>query len=494
MKNRTRNVSQFSTFVALVVASLFLASTALASVPVSITQQGRILDGDGEPLTGNHTLEFALYDSPTGGVILWSDSVTTRLNEHGVYSVTLGNSAQPIDAELLRDGDVYLGMTAGESEMTPRLELTAVPFAAMSEVALSVADGSVTSSAFAPGAVTSDVIDSVAWDQITGVPSEVTDSTDTLADLSCAGSQVAIHDGSAWSCGDLPQPVTYDGTDFAVSSQSCTGSQVAVGISDSGQLICDDQQDTTYSAGEGLALSGDSFSLDSNYFNDFLQCSGDDCPVLEPNSLYTTGDGNIFTRDDGRIGAGTNDPTQRLHVVSDTHNAGVLIQHPTADVAWATGVGLSTHHYRFMWYPDGPSETAIFRGYIDRDTAEFVSQSDQRTKQDIEYVDNVLDRVLALRPAMYSFNHVGENPRRTIGLMAQEVMEVFPELVHFDEDSKTHALAYSNFGVLAVQAIDEQQQIINEQEALIKVQAQELEQLRSQQASFEERLSALEKR
>ncbi len=468
MKNKTRNVSQFSTFLGLVVASLFLTSTALASVPVSITQQGRILDSDGEPLTGNHTLEFALYDSPTGGVILWSDSVTTTLNEHGVYSVTLGNSAQPIDAELLRDGDVYLGMTAGENEMSPRLELTAVPFAAMSEVALSVADGSVTSSAFAPGAVTSDAIDSVAWDQITGVPSEVTDSTDTLAELSCEGSQVAIHDGTAWSCGDLPEPVTYDGNDFAVSNQSCTGSQVAVGVSDSGQLICDDQQDTTYSAGDGLNLSGtDQFSINLPYLNDrFVR--------LPTHGNYLEIEQHIRTNGNLHLNSNSSDDWASLYFegrLSGTSSA-VIAYVPDDNRLAIFKQDLVTVGSNFY-----NSDMRLFGSYL--------TGSDRKLKRDITYIDGVLDEVLLLQPASYRYKNGGNGGNPTYGFIAQDVQEHFPNIVSSKDADGFLSLSYDDFGVLAIQAIKEQQEIID-------AQADEIEMLRNQLGSVEDRLSSLE--
>lgn len=262
MYRRMENISKSILFAAIAVAMLLVAVPAFADVPVSITQQGRLLDANGDAMQGSQTLEFALYDSASGGTLLWSDSVTANVDEHGVYSVTLGDSSQPIDAELLSDGEVYLSLTVSGEEFSPRLELTSVPFASLAqtaEVALSVADGAVTSSALAPGAVTSTAIDSVGWSQISDVPSSV--------------------------------GATYDGSDFATSNQSCSGDDVAVGISSSGQLICDSvDAGATYSAGTGLSLSGGEFSIDSGYFSDYLQCAGASCPSFANNSIYLNGD------------------------------------------------------------------------------------------------------------------------------------------------------------------------------------------------------------
>ena len=53
-----------------------LTSLALA-VPTSLTHQGRLLDGDGRPVEGDHTLAINLYDASTGGDLVWSETYVT---------------------------------------------------------------------------------------------------------------------------------------------------------------------------------------------------------------------------------------------------------------------------------------------------------------------------------------------------------------------------------------------------------------------------------
>ena len=48
-----------------------------------------------------------------------------------------------------------------------------------------------------------------------------------------------------------------------------------------------------------------------------------------------------------------------------------------------------------------------------------------------------------------------------IGFIAQEVGEIFPELLRTDEEG-VHGLAYDDFGVLAIAAIQEQQTQIDQ--------------------------------
>ena len=52
----------------------------------------------------------------------------------------------------------------------------------------------------------------------------------------------------------------------------------------------------------------------------------------------------------------------------------------------------------------------------------------------------------------------------TFGVSAQDLQNSFPELVHQMKDSEYLSVDYVKFGVLAIQAIKEQQQMINQLE------------------------------
>ena len=85
--------------------------------------------------------------------------------------------------------------------------------------------------------------------------------------------------------------------------------------------------------------------------------------------------------------------------------------------------------------------------------------SDQRLKDEIEPLSNTLETVMKLQPCSYTWK---ANPQsaRTIGFVAQEVESVFPELVHERRGYK--GLDYSDFSVLAIAALQEQQKQIDE--------------------------------
>lgn len=92
--------------------------------------------------------------------------------------------------------------------------------------------------------------------------------------------------------------------------------------------------------------------------------------------------------------------------------------------------------------------------------------SDGRLKTDVAPLAGVLDDVLRLRPSSYRFTAAGPDGRPAIGFVAQEVGEVFPELVQ--EHDGTLGLSYSDFSVLAIAALQEQHQLITELQAQVR--------------------------
>jgi hypothetical protein len=112
------------------------APSALAAqtVPLTLTQQGRLLDATGAPVDSVAlTFKFALYATPTAGTAIWTETQSITPDE-GYFSARLGEET-PFPATVF-DGSqaaLYLGIQIGsDSEMAPRQQLTSVPFAMLS--------------------------------------------------------------------------------------------------------------------------------------------------------------------------------------------------------------------------------------------------------------------------------------------------------------------------------------------------------------------------
>lgn len=100
--------------------------------------------------------------------------------------------------------------------------------------------------------------------------------------------------------------------------------------------------------------------------------------------------------------------------------------------------------------------------------------SDRRFKSDIAALTNVTDKIRKINGYSYSYNTTefktrGFDNAKHIGLIAQEVNEVFPELIR--QDSKGYyAVDYQGMVPVLLTAIKEQQQQIDELKALVMSQ------------------------
>jgi hypothetical protein len=92
------------------------------------------------------------------------------------------------------------------------------------------------------------------------------------------------------------------------------------------------------------------------------------------------------------------------------------------------------------------------------------SVSDGRLKSDIADIDYGLGETLALRPVTYRMK-TNPDGRRQIGLIAQEVLGVVPEVVISSQSG--YAMQYSSLIPLLISAIQDQQKLILEQSARI---------------------------
>lgn len=96
---------------------------------------------------------------------------------------------------------------------------------------------------------------------------------------------------------------------------------------------------------------------------------------------------------------------------------------------------------------------------------QFVYASDRALKTNIQPLQNSLEKVQQLNGVSFNWKSSGE---KSIGLIAQDVEKVLPELVSGSEGNK--AVAYGNIVAVLIEAIKEQQKQIDE----LKNQVQEL--------------------
>jgi hypothetical protein len=92
--------------------------------------------------------------------------------------------------------------------------------------------------------------------------------------------------------------------------------------------------------------------------------------------------------------------------------------------------------------------------------------SDARVKTNVKTIENALDKTLALRGV--SYNRTDSDDTRTkIGVIAQETLEVVPEVVNQD-NSGMYNVSYGNMTALLIEAIKEQQAQIEDLKSEVK--------------------------
>ena len=105
---------------------IVLGQATQAAVPNQINYQGRLTDAGGNATTGNFTMSVRLYDAPTGGNIIYQETIGPVGVTKGIYSFQFGASGNGIISVLT--GQDYLSLTIDGTEQSSRTKLLTVPF------------------------------------------------------------------------------------------------------------------------------------------------------------------------------------------------------------------------------------------------------------------------------------------------------------------------------------------------------------------------------
>ena len=83
----------------------------------------------------------------------------------------------------------------------------------------------------------------------------------------------------------------------------------------------------------------------------------------------------------------------------------------------------------------------------------FYESSDERLKKVVDTIKVNLDDLAKLRKIYYLWNNTPEDGRQ-LGMIAQDVQRLYPELVSVDKETGYLSLAYDKLSVIALEAID----------------------------------------
>ena len=142
-------------FLCVLVVAVISTASAIAVVPPMISYQGKLMQPSGAPVPdGTKSMQFAIYDVPTGGTALWSETNDSVQVKGGLFSVLLG-SVVNLPANIFDASSRFFGVKVGsDPEMAPRQQIASSAFAFRAEVAGTVDDGAITTVKLADGSVT----------------------------------------------------------------------------------------------------------------------------------------------------------------------------------------------------------------------------------------------------------------------------------------------------------------------------------------------------
>ena len=174
----------------------------------------------------------------------------------------------------------------------------------------------------------------------------------------------------------------------------------------------------------------------------------------------------------------SNDYTNIFFVDAGANSIGIRESSPVFDIHLkqsnntqngSGGIGFESSNTSINWkiYHSGLNlsfaENGTRRAYITSATGDYITTSDKRLKKDIVNENIILPKLQELSVYKYLYKDQSSSEKKSIGFLAQDVLPLFPELVETNEEGYL-GLNYAGFGVLAIKAIQEQQDIIDTQQ------------------------------
>ena len=178
----------------------------------------------------------------------------------------------------------------------------------------------------------------------------------------------------------------------------------------------------------------------------FIQGGGNTGNVQIDTTDTSVGPGHLY------VGVG--------HVVTTNPDAGFV----TTKASGGLGAGMDPEGSRLRWFDVNGNERMSLDTSGNLCIAGSLSQgSDARLKTNVQAITSPLEKVLALRGVTFA-RTTDESQRTHIGLIAQEVEQVLPEVVHTGHDGYK-SVAYADIVGILVEAIKELEARVAELEA-----------------------------
>ncbi len=182
--------------------------------------------------------------------------------------------------------------------------------------------------------------------------------------------------------------------------------------------------------------------------------------------------GGIHLKQGGKVGIGISDPGAPLEVPAGAGGGTAIL----------CGRGNGSSNCHIDAYNPGSGTRGIYLNYF-TGTGVYLAggaavTSDLRKKRDIETLPNALDKIAAIRGVSYHWKDPERDQSAKLGVIAQEVEKVFPEVVK-DDGYGFLTVEYSALVGPIIEAIKELKAENDNLRAMVEEQGREIEELKA---------------
>ena len=179
----------------------------------------------------------------------------------------------------------------------------------------------------------------------------------------------------------------------------------------------------------------------------------------------------VFGNGSGLVGINWGTPVYPLEIHSP--DMGIALMRTGSENNWLLGESQVYFKLFFRTATVGNPFPAIEqKGSFDYNTGSYNPSSDERLKQNIISLEPMLSKLMQLRSTEYEMIANNKGHYKSIGLIAQEVKELFPELVHvrsgehsgYTDLKDLYLMNYSSLAPVVIKSLQEQQDMLKQLE------------------------------
>ncbi len=463
-------------FLSSLIILVFLASLSLSEIPKMINYQGMLTDDLGDPMTDTLDLEFGIYTQEAGGTPEWSETQNGVQVEKGLFNVILGG-VTPLN--LVFDEQYWLEVQVDNDTM-PRIRFTSVGYAYRALVA---------DSALVAGSVGGG---GGGWTDAGTVVRLETDTDSVGIGTATPATKLDVS-------GDININSVYRIGGNAVLSTPDTGNVfVGVGAGENSSTSCWNTFVGAYSGHDNTFTDENTFiGCYAGYFNyegnrnTFVGYkAGEDSEMGSYNTYVgaltaaynetggsnayfgycagynnsgshnthvgcragqeSAGDSNVFIGHQAGMGQ---DVSNKFIIANDSSASRILIYGD-----FSTGeVGIGTTEPTQTLDVNGTARLRDLTGsgneaaYLDGDgVLRRGNPSSRRYKKNIVELETDPENVLGLETVRFEWKTSGDED---IGLIAEDVQDLIPDLVRYDEERRPDGVKYEKLSLYLLEAM-----------------------------------------